>query len=113
MRADKRRATFGRAYWRRRHPDVPPIVATIHLVARDWRNFTRLLTKAFAQVVQPVIEAFERLSDPLQAMVLAIADGDPDEPEWPDAQRVRPDDYDDTEWTLGRIDAALEAHHDG
>lgn len=34
----------------------------------------------------------------------------PDEPGWPDAQRVRPGDYDDPDWTLGRIDRVLDLH---
>lgn len=51
-------------------------------------------------------------SDPSTAAGPAV-DSYYDEPDdgvpysWADAQRVRPEDYDDTEWTLGRIDQVL------
>lgn len=111
MRRDKRAATFGADYWRRPHPDVTPIRAQAYLIRREFRRIGKNL--------KPVIEAFSAAFSEVGRRVMAAAQvfGDTvtaaqmqqqsDYVLWPDAQRVQPEDYDDPDWTLVRIDSAL------
>jgi len=107
----QRGATFGRAYWQKPHPDVTPIQAQIYLVRRQWRGISRRLIPvieafkvAFGEVGRTVTAAAQQFAQ------FAVAAQQMQQSEfvlWPDAQRVQPEDYDDPDWTLGRIDGAL------
>lgn len=62
MKANKRRATFGRAYWLKPHPDVTPFQATVYILRRDWRTLRWTMKRWTAPVVGHIGEAFIRLN---------------------------------------------------
>lgn len=116
MRRDKRAATFGDAYWRRPHPDVNPFQADLYLI--DWALVGKAVkpvidtfTATRPEVHETLLEAFYRLYTTQQVVVdgvvVARRAGQSDFVLWPDAQRVTAEDYDDPDWTLGRIDTAV------
>ena len=74
MKADKRQATFGRAYWVKPHPDVPRIVARIHILRRDWRALRWLVAKRMVPVIAQAAEQFDRLTKTAQTAVLSLAE---------------------------------------